>query len=101
MVLTLERAGFICRQPGVRIEVLVPPDDLPVLQANITRQNLCAEVLGPWRTFASAPQMSTCGVKRTFGGVSFRHEMPWSSCHKWEPYLVSSFKESGDAASWN
>src|SRR5215831_2633266 len=27
--------------------------------------------------------------------------MPWSSCHKWEPYLVSSFKESGDAASWN
>jgi hypothetical protein len=23
--------------------------------------------------------------------------MPWSSCHKWEPYLVSSFEESGDA----
>src|SRR5262245_41363301 len=41
--------------------------------------------------------MSTCG-KRTFGEVSFRHEMPWRSCHKWEPYLVSSFKESGDAA---
>jgi len=37
MVLTIERAGFIRRQPGVRIEVLVPPDDLPVLQANIQR----------------------------------------------------------------
>ncbi len=37
MILTLERAGFIRRQPGVprSIEVLVPPEDLPVLQANI------------------------------------------------------------------
>ena len=35
MVLTLERAGLIRRQPGVprSIEVLVPPDDLPALQA--------------------------------------------------------------------
>jgi DNA-binding MarR family transcriptional regulator len=34
MILTLERAGFIRRQPGIArsIEVLVPPDDLPVLQ---------------------------------------------------------------------
>src|SRR5260221_9988801 len=33
MVLTLERAGFIRRQPGVprSIEVLVPAEDLPVL----------------------------------------------------------------------
>jgi hypothetical protein len=33
MVLTLERAGLIRRQPGVgrSIEVLVPPQDLPVL----------------------------------------------------------------------
>src|SRR5262249_16456049 len=39
MVLTLERAGFIRRQPGVRIEVLVPPDDLPVLASqHPTRQ---------------------------------------------------------------
>ena len=37
MVLTLERAGLIRRQPGVprSIEVLVPPEDLPVLQAQI------------------------------------------------------------------
>jgi DNA-binding MarR family transcriptional regulator len=33
MMLTLERAGFIRRQPGVprSIEVLVPPQHLPVL----------------------------------------------------------------------
>jgi len=37
MVLTLERAGLIRRQPGAprSIAVLVPPEDLPVLQANI------------------------------------------------------------------
>ena len=37
MILTLERAGLIRRQPGVprSIEVLVPPEDLPVLEANI------------------------------------------------------------------
>jgi len=37
MILTLERAGLIRRQPGVprSIEVLVPPEDLPVLDANI------------------------------------------------------------------
>jgi DNA-binding MarR family transcriptional regulator len=36
MILTLERAAFIRRQPGAprSIEVLVPPEDLPVLQAN-------------------------------------------------------------------
>jgi DNA-binding MarR family transcriptional regulator len=37
MIITLERAGFIRRQPGVprSIEVLVPPEKLPVLQAQI------------------------------------------------------------------
>ena len=37
MILTLERAGLIRRQPGVprSIEVLVPPENLPVLQTNI------------------------------------------------------------------
>jgi len=37
MILTLERAGLIRRQPGVprSIEVLVPPEDLPFLEANI------------------------------------------------------------------
>ena len=36
MILTLERAGLIRRQPGIprSIEVLVPPEDLPVLQDN-------------------------------------------------------------------
>src|SRR5262245_45134685 len=68
-------------------------------------------VQGEWRSWLRVSywaDMRQCtanvhlwGVKRTFGGVSFRYEMPWSSCHKWEPYLVSSFKESGDAASWN
>jgi DNA-binding MarR family transcriptional regulator len=35
MILTLERAGLIRRQPGAprSIEVLVPPENLPVLQA--------------------------------------------------------------------
>jgi DNA-binding MarR family transcriptional regulator len=35
MILTLERAGFIRRQPGVArsITVLVDPKDLPVLQS--------------------------------------------------------------------
>jgi DNA-binding MarR family transcriptional regulator len=34
MVLSLERAGLIRRQPGVArtIEVLVPPQDLPILE---------------------------------------------------------------------
>jgi len=34
MVLTLERAGLIRRQPGAprSIEVLVPPQDLPILE---------------------------------------------------------------------
>jgi DNA-binding MarR family transcriptional regulator len=34
MILTLERAGLIRRQPGVprSIEVLVPPEELPVLE---------------------------------------------------------------------
>ena len=34
MILTLERAGFIRRQPGAArsIEVLVPPENLPVLE---------------------------------------------------------------------
>ena len=37
MILTLERAGFIRRQPGAprSIEVLIPPKDLPVLQTNV------------------------------------------------------------------
>ena len=37
MILTLERAGFITRQPGAprSIEVLVPPEKLPVLLAQI------------------------------------------------------------------
>ena len=36
MVLTLERAGLIRRRPGAprSIEVLVPPEDLPPLQAD-------------------------------------------------------------------
>ena len=36
MVLTLERAGLIRRRPGAprSIEVLVPPEDLPALQAD-------------------------------------------------------------------
>jgi DNA-binding MarR family transcriptional regulator len=35
MILTLERAGLVRRRPGVprSIEILVPPEDLPVLQA--------------------------------------------------------------------
>jgi DNA-binding MarR family transcriptional regulator len=37
MILTLERVGLIRRQPGVprSIEVLVPPEDLPVLLAHV------------------------------------------------------------------
>ena len=37
MILNLERAGLIRRQPGVprSIEVLVPAEDLPILQAHI------------------------------------------------------------------
>jgi len=36
MILTLERAGLISRQPGVprSIQVLSPPENLPILQAN-------------------------------------------------------------------
>ena len=36
MILTLERAGLIQRRPGVprSVEVLVPPEDLPALQAD-------------------------------------------------------------------
>jgi DNA-binding MarR family transcriptional regulator len=34
MIVTLERNGLICRQPGVArsIQLLVPPQDLPVLK---------------------------------------------------------------------
>ena len=37
MILTLEHAGLIRRRPGVprSIEILVPPEDIPVLQAQI------------------------------------------------------------------
>ena len=37
MILTLELAGFIRRQPGVArsIEVLIPPEHIPVLQTHI------------------------------------------------------------------
>jgi SOS-response transcriptional repressor LexA len=43
MILTLERSGFIRRQPGVprSIEVLVPPEQLPVLQAQIQPVKTC------------------------------------------------------------
>jgi DNA-binding MarR family transcriptional regulator len=36
MILTLERAGLIRRQPGVprSIEILLPPERLPVLKGN-------------------------------------------------------------------
>jgi len=46
MVLTLERAGLIRRQPGVArsIELLVAPEDLPIL---LTSQNLCGKVRPP------------------------------------------------------
>jgi DNA-binding MarR family transcriptional regulator len=41
MIVTLERAGFIRRQPGVprSIEILLPPEDLPVLDptANLSK----------------------------------------------------------------
>ena len=46
MVLTLERAGFIRRQPGIarNIEILVDPEHLPVtLIPRSTRQNLCVD----------------------------------------------------------
>jgi DNA-binding MarR family transcriptional regulator len=37
MILTLERAGFITRLPGAprSIEILLPPEELPVLQAQV------------------------------------------------------------------
>jgi DNA-binding MarR family transcriptional regulator len=37
MILTLERAGLIRRQPGLprSIEVLIPPEQLPVLLADL------------------------------------------------------------------
>jgi hypothetical protein len=46
MILTLERAGLIRRQPGIArsIQLLVDLQALPVLQ-NQTVKNLCAEVL--------------------------------------------------------
>jgi len=54
MVLTLERTGLIRRQPGSprSIEVLVPPEQLPVLEipnqsvkTSVSRYYLCTEVL--------------------------------------------------------
>jgi len=46
MVLTLQRAGLISRQPGSprSIEVLVPPDQLPVLE--IPNQSVKTSVSG-------------------------------------------------------
>jgi DNA-binding MarR family transcriptional regulator len=37
MILTLERAGLIRRQPGVprSIEVLIPPEELPILETSV------------------------------------------------------------------
>jgi DNA-binding MarR family transcriptional regulator len=39
MILTLERAGFITRQPGAprSIELLVPPQELPVLLGGVDK----------------------------------------------------------------
>jgi SOS-response transcriptional repressor LexA len=50
MVLTLEREGFISRQPGVArsIEMLIEPERLPVLRLtrDSTGQNQCDALLG-------------------------------------------------------
>ncbi|WP_247803911.1 reverse transcriptase domain-containing protein [Bradyrhizobium sp. 191] len=48
MIVTLERNGFIRRQPGVprSIEILVPPESLPILEwLGSKRQNHCDEPL--------------------------------------------------------
>jgi DNA-binding MarR family transcriptional regulator len=66
MILTLERAGLIRRQPGVArsIEVLVAPEGLPLLRHPPTGQILCAEDL-----------VSYSGIKGLgrFGGEGVRH----------------------------
>src|ERR1700738_4813770 len=47
MVLTIERAGFIRRQPGVARSIEVPRKICPSQNdRKSTSQNLCAEVLG-------------------------------------------------------
>ena len=50
-VLTLERLGLIRRQPGVArsIEVLLAPEDLPVLRHPEPVKSLCAEELAERR----------------------------------------------------
>ena len=67
MVLALERAGLIRRQPGTprSIEVLVKPENLPVLEMqNQPVKNLCAEVL------AACPAVTLHGYIRTEGEVA-------------------------------
>ena len=49
MIVTLERNGFIRRQPGVprSIEILLPPENLPSSNGSVSkRQNHCDEPLG-------------------------------------------------------
>jgi len=50
MIVTLERNGFIRRQPGVArsIEILFPPKTCPSLNGSVSkRQNHCDEPLAP------------------------------------------------------
>src|SRR4051812_47403307 len=68
MVLTLERLGHIRRKPGVArsIEVLLAPEDLPVLRHPPTSQILCAEelVAGPAQPDAAAASRCHRSLKR-------------------------------------
>ena len=48
MVVTLDRAGLIRRQPGVArsIKILVPPEEIPILKwLEINQSNPCDELL--------------------------------------------------------
>src|SRR4030088_847400 len=65
MVLNLERAGLIRRQPGVprSIEVLVPPEDLPVLQHMSSRS----------KPLCRGTSWSHAGEPRSGGPIRYRY----------------------------
>jgi hypothetical protein len=68
MILTLERAGLISRQPSVArsIELLVRPEDLPILRKSPTRQNPCASELDHFPRLGLGPDNR--GARTARGG---------------------------------
>jgi len=62
MVLTLERVGLIRRQPGIArsIELLVPPEELPILKWLKINQSYHLRLITSWLTDVATSETGCC-----------------------------------------